>query len=385
ERLGVIAASIAEFDKIASGLGPSGTIELIQRLRDRIAHLEHGETLYRVEDRVVCWRCDDEGELDRRLTALRVAMLHPIEVAGRRVDVALALGYARGEGGEPERTVANAAMAAVRARTEGTPWHVHQIGDEEEVGRELSLLGELDEAIDRNQIEVFYQPKLDISSGRITSVEALVRWHHPTHGFMSPDRFIPLAERNDRIAPLTLYVLKRAIADRRSWKAAGHNIAAAVNVSAKLLDAADFISELRALIEQSAVEPGTLTFEVTESATMRNPEAVALALHSFKALGIGISMDDYGTGQSTLSYLRQLPLDELKIDRSFVQHSHRNHADAVLVRSTVELAHELGLKVVAEGVEEAECLSYLRTIGCDMAQGYLISRPEPACDIAHLL
>jgi EAL domain-containing protein (putative c-di-GMP-specific phosphodiesterase class I) len=118
---------------------------------------------------------------------------------------------------------------------------------------------------------------------------------------------------------------------------------------------------------------------------MRDPMAAAAALRSFKALGIAISMDDYGTGQSTLSYLKQLPLDELKLDRSFVQQSHRIHADAVLVRSTVELAHELGLKVVAEGVEDAECLAYLRSIGCDMAQGYLISRPEPACDLLQML
>ena len=212
-----------------------------------------------------------------------------------------------------------------------------------------------------------------------------MRWHHPTHGFMSPDQFIPLAERNDRIAPLTLHVLKRAIADRRVWEAAGHHLTAAVNVSAKLLNSEEFISDLRRLIQESAIEPDSLTFEVTESAAMRDPEAAAAALHSFKALGIAISMDDYGTGQSTLSYLKRFPLDELKIDRSFVQQSHRNHADAVLVRSTVELAHELGLKVVAEGVEETECLSYLRSIGCDMAQGYLISRPEPAADIMHLL
>ena len=382
---GVVAARIAELDKIASGLGPSGTAELILRLGDRIMHLEQGATVYRVEDRVLCWRCDEEDDLERRLTALRAAMLHPVEVRGRRVDVTLALGYARDAAGEPDRTIANAAMAAVRARTAGAAWHVHEIGDEAEVGRELSLLGELDEAIDREQIEVFYQPKLDISSGRISSVEALVRWHHPTHGFMSPDQFIPLAERNDRIAPLTLHVLKRAIADRRVWEAAGHHLTAAVNVSAKLLNSEEFISDLRRLIQESAIEPDSLTFEVTESAAMRDPEAAAAALHSFKALGIAISMDDYGTGQSTLSYLKRFPLDELKIDRSFVQQSHRNHADAVLVRSTVELAHELGLKVVAEGVEETECLSYLRSIGCDMAQGYLISRPEPAADIMHLL
>src|SRR5690606_5036730 len=355
------------------------------RLRDRISHLEGGATIFRIEDRVLSWGSDNEDGLGRRLSALRTAMLNPVEVRGRRVDVVLALGYARDEASDPDRIIGNAALAAVRARTEGVAWHVHEIGDEEEVGRELSLMGELDEAIECGQIEVFYQPKLDISNDRIAGVEALVRWHHPSHGFMGPDQFIPLAERNDRIAPLTLHVLERTIADQHAWKAAGHPITAAVNVSAKLLDSEEFIADLRCLIEDSSVGAGRLIFGVTGSAGMRDPAAAAAALDSFRALGIAISMDDYGTGQSTLSYLKQLPLNELKIDRSFVQQSHRNRADAVLVRSTVELAHELGLKVVAEGVEEPECLSYLRSIGCDMAQGYLISRPEPACDITHLL
>src|SRR5690606_7250224 len=226
---------------------------------------------------VLCWRCDEEDDLDRCLSSLRAAMLHPVEVGGRRVDVALALGYARDEGNDPDRTIANAALAAVRARTAGETWHLFDAGDEQEVERELSLLGELDEAIERGQIEVFYQPKLDISSGRITSVEALVRWHHPSHGFMSPDQFIPLAERNDRIAPLTLHVLGRATADQRRWAAAGHHVTAAVNVSAKLLDSAKFIADLRGLIQDEGVEPRTLIFEVTESAAMRDPEAAATA------------------------------------------------------------------------------------------------------------
>lgn len=382
---GVVTALVADFDKIASGLGQAGTAEFISRLHERIAHWDDSAVIYRTEDRTLSWRCDAEEGLDRRLGSLRVLMLHPVEVRGRRVDVALVFGYAQGGAHEPEQIIANSALAAARARAAGGTWHMHQVDDEEEITRELSLLSELDDAIAREQIEVFYQPKLDIASGRISSVEALVRWHHPIHGFMSPDLFIPLAEQNDRIAPLTLHVLKRAIADRRVWQAAGYDIGAAVNVSAKLLDSEAFITDLRRLIRDDGVEPGRLTFEVTESAAMRDPEAAAAALHSFKAMGVAISMDDYGTGQSTLSYLRQLPLDELKIDRSFVQQAHRNQADAVLVRSTVQLAHELGLKVVAEGVEEPECLAYLRSIGCDLAQGYLISRPEPAIDILHLL
>jgi EAL domain-containing protein (putative c-di-GMP-specific phosphodiesterase class I) len=194
-----------------------------------------------------------------------------------------------------------------------------------------------------------------------------------------------VAERNDRIAGMTLYVLERTIGDLQSWQAQGHQMSAAVNLSAKLLNSAGFLADLRCLIETSGIAPKVLTFEVTESAAMINPDEAAMALRSFQAMGIAISIDDYGTGQSTLSYLKQLPFNELKIDRSFVQFAHQNRSDAVLVQSTINLAHELGLKVVAEGVEDTECLAFLRAAGCDMVQGYLISRPVPFAEISTVL
>jgi EAL domain-containing protein (putative c-di-GMP-specific phosphodiesterase class I) len=202
---------------------------------------------------------------------------------------------------------------------------------------------------------------------------------------ISPDAFIPIAERNDRIAGLTLFVLGQTIADLGAWEAGGNRISGAVNISAKLLGSEPFLAAARKLIEDSGLAPGRLVFEVTESAAMTDGEGAIAALQGFKAMGIAISMDDYGTGQSTLNYLKRLPLDELKIDRSFVQFAHRNRSDGVLVRSTIELAHELGLKVVAEGVEDEECLAFLREAHCDMAQGYLISRPVDAAAIAALL
>ena len=382
---GLIAARLVEFDKIAAALGAAGAAELIVRIRDRIAHLQEDTSIYRVEDRVLCWRCDDKEDLERRVTTLRTIMLQPVEVQGRRVDAKMAFGYARGSGQDPGQLVANAAFAAVKARNAGHAWHVHDTGDEKEIERELSLLGELDEAVSNGQLDVLYQPKLDIAKGRITSVEALVRWHHPVRGLLRPDLFIPLAEQSDRIAGLTLYVVERAIADLAVWHAAGHHITGAVNVSGKLLNSSAFIADLRRLIEQSAVDPAWIAVEVTESAAMDDPKAAAAALNSFRDLGVGISIDDYGTGHSTLSYLKLLPLNELKIDRSFVRHAHLNRGDAVLVRSTVDLAHELGLKVVAEGVEDAGCLAYLGSIGCDMAQGHLISRPISATRLVRLL
>jgi len=381
---GVVAARLADFDKLAAALGDAATAELMRRVTERIGLVAEGSTVYRIEDRVLAWRCYDREQLDDRMAALRAAMLSPIEVAGRRVDVSLAMGFAP-EGDRASRVLANAAFAADRALAAGESWHEHHAGDDEAVDREVSLLSELDEAIDNNEIQVVYQPKLDLKTGKIGSVEALVRWHHPVRGFLRPDLFIPLAERSDRIAGLTLHVLKQTIVDLKHWQSCGHIISGAVNLSAKLLTSRTFIAEVRNLVQSSEIEPKLLTFEVTESAAMIDPAGAVAALQSFQSLGVAISMDDYGTGQSTLSYLKQLPLNELKIDRSFVQFAHQNRGDGVLVRSTINLAHELGLKVVAEGIEDAECLAFLKSVGCDMAQGYFISRPIPAGELRELL
>jgi diguanylate cyclase len=385
-RAGLAAARIAEFEKLAAALGPVGTAELVRRICERIALVASDGIVYRTEDRVLCWRCDDIDGFERALAFLRSAMLHPVEVSARRVDVALAYGFAsEAHDADCDRLVAHAALAADRASASGVISHVHEASENEAIDRELSLLGELDAALGTEEIQVLYQPKLDLHTDKITSVEALVRWHHATRGFLGPDLFVPLAERSDRIAGLTLHVLRQTITQLGVWQLAGHELTGAVNISAKLLSSPDFIADILKLVKESAIDPCRLIFEVTESATMNEPENAANALQRFRDIGIMVSIDDYGTGQSTLSYIRQLPLNELKIDRSFVQHAHQSRGDGVLVRSTVELAHELGLKVVAEGVEDKACLAFLISIGCDVAQGYLISHPVPAEEILLLL
>ena len=303
-------------------------------------------------------------------------MLQPIEVAGRRVDVAVSLGVASGEVRGIERLVVDATLAADDALRSGTFWK-RSAADDGDLERSISLMGELDEALAANQIEVFYQPKYNLREDRITSVEALVRWRHPERGFVGPDRFIPLAEKTNRIGPLTLYVLRQVVRDLVKWRGQHDDVTAAVNISAKLLSAASFNSDVETILRSSGVPATALVFEVTESAAMSDPASAIAALQRYRDLGIAVSMDDYGTGQSTLTYLRQLPLSELKIDRSFVQHAHKNRNDSILVRSTIELAHELGIKVVAEGVEDLECLTFLKGCGCDLIQGYFISRPLP--------
>lgn len=386
EAAGVIAARIVEFDKLVVGLGQDGTAELIRRLRDRIELTAGPGTVHRIEDRVLCWTVASLQDMEDRIATLRTVMLNPVEVNGRPVDVMLAFGLAKPDGQElPDRVIANAAFSANRALDEGTAWHVHERRDEDLVDRDLSLLGELDAAISRNAIDVVFQPKIRLATDEICGVEALVRWNHPVRGMIRPDEFIQLAERNDRIAGLTLHVLQKTIEAIKTWHGEGHRISGAINISAKLLGSSNFMTDLIELVSSSGIEPHFLTFEVTETAAMSSCSAASTALQRFRDMGISVSIDDYGTGQSTLSYLKTLPINELKIDQSFVRHVHENGSDAILVRSTVELAHALGLQVVAEGVETLECASFLASIGTDVAQGYLFSRPVPLAEVSALL
>jgi EAL domain-containing protein (putative c-di-GMP-specific phosphodiesterase class I)/CHASE2 domain-containing sensor protein len=380
---GLMVAAIGNYEKIASGLGGQSMAALVQRVHDRIATVVSDCTIYRLDDRILAWRLRDRDDLDRQIATLRTFMLSPVEVAGKRVDVTLGMGFAaEGDKSAAYHMIDNAMLAAAHAISDGATWREYGAADADTVDLELSLLGELDEAVERGGIFVLYQPKLDLATNQIVSVEALVRWQHPVRGFLRPDLFIPLAERNDRIGGLTLHVMSLALGDLQQWHAENHKLTCAVNISAKLLCEPTFLGRLQALIAESGINPQWLTLEVTESAAMHYPDVAVAALRSFRDMGIAISMDDYGTGQTSLSYLKQLPLSELKIDRSFVQFAHQNRGDGTLVRSTIDLAHELGLKVVAEGVEDTECLEFLKSVGCDMVQGYLISKPVPAADIS---
>lgn len=369
----LVAAMVDDFDALKAVVDQGGIVTLLARIEDRLRASGAAAPIYRIDDRVLAWFTPLGSDLIAdQLRGLVAIMRSPLEVGGRRVDVRLAFGIA-----EPS-AVSGAVHAASVALRNGEPFAYHENGGTAALEQQLSLLGELDTALDLGELKVFYQPKLELASNRIASAEALVRWHHPLRGHMNPDSFIPLAEEMDRIAGLTLFVLNRAISDLLAWRERGIIMQVAVNISASVISSPEFVDEVERILKITGVAAGQLIFEITESATIRDPDKASAALVRFRELGVDISMDDYGTGQSTLSYLKNLPLNELKIDRSFVQHAHRDQDDALMVRSTVALAHELGLKVVAEGVEEAACLAFLRSVGCDYAQGYHVGRPMPA-------
>ncbi|WP_054119616.1 putative bifunctional diguanylate cyclase/phosphodiesterase [Porphyrobacter sp. AAP60] len=379
----VIAAQIDDFDALKLAVGAENVGELLRRLVERLTVAASATTVYRIEDRTLVWRTPLEmNELEPVMAGLRAIMRSPFEVAGRKLGVSFTFGVAAA--GAPGAT-SNAAHAAAQAKRTGKPWRFHADGEGETAAEHFSLLGELDDALRDGDIMAFYQPKQNLATGRIDAVEALVRWRHPVRGMLPPDFFIPVIEESGRIDDLTLGVLAIAIADMRKWCEQDLVIGVAVNISAGLLTSDSFAAKALALVARAGVPAQRLTFEVTESAQFEDTEKAIAVLETFRAAGINISMDDYGTGQSTLNYLKLLPVTELKIDRSFVQHAHIDRGDAMLVRSTVQLAHELDIKVVAEGIEDAACLAFLKAIGCDYAQGYFVSHPLPADELAALV
>jgi diguanylate cyclase (GGDEF)-like protein len=245
----------------------------------------------------------------------------------------------------------------------------------------LALFGQLRRAIEDGQLVLHYQPKVDVARGRVVGVEALVRWEHPEHGLLPPADFIPLAEQTGLIRPMTLHLLDLALQDCTTWRAMGLDLSVAVNLSARSLLDADLPQSVRDLLDRHAVPACALELEITETTAMVDPGRAMTVLAELRALGVRLSVDDYGTGHASLSYLHQLPVDTLKIDKSFVQTMDSNTNEATIVRSTIDLARNLGLEVVAEGVETEAAWHALSRLGCDAAQGFWLARPGAAADV----
>ena len=241
----------------------------------------------------------------------------------------------------------------------------------------LSLMSELRQAVEQDQLMLFYQPKVDLATSEVKYVEALVRWEHPVRGFVPPDQFIPFAEQTGYIKAITNWVIERAISQCAEWLSRGVELAISVNVSARDLIHTSLPTKVSTLLAKYHVPPRLLWLEITESAIIDDPAHAIATLDKLYALGIKLSIDDFGTGYSSLAYLKRMPVHELKIDRTFVMGMAEHMSDETIVRSTIDLGHNMGLKVVAEGVENVEVLNQLRELNCDLAQGYHLSRPLP--------
>ncbi len=304
----------------------------------------------------------------------------PIDVAGISIEVGVSIGIARfpQDAGDAQSLLRHADVAMYVAKRRGAPFEYYDAAHDQNSVRKLAIGGELRSAIIGQQLEMHYQPQVNLRSGLVESCEALVRWRHPTRGMISPDEFIAIAESTDLIRPLTEWTLSSALSQVRAWRDRGVHLRVAVNLSARLLQDTEFPAKLRELLDASGVAAASLELEITESAMMMDPARAQRVVQAIDKLGVYISIDDFGTGYSSLGYLRDLPVHALKLDKSFVMGMRANSEDRVIVESTVKMAHALKLEVVAEGVETEWDARFLAAAGYDYAQGYRYSRALPS-------
>jgi diguanylate cyclase (GGDEF)-like protein len=274
---------------------------------------------------------------------------------------------------------ADIAMYFAKGRNSGI--EIYDAVHDQNSRRRLSLLSELRTALVNGEVVMYYQPKLDLSTGTVTSAEALVRWHHPLFGMIPPAEFVPFAEHTGLIRPLTSFVLRTAVTQARAWLDAGLDTAVAVNLSARSLHDSAISDEIAQLLSEFSLPASRLQLEITESSIMADPARAKRVLEDLDSMGLHLSIDDFGTGYSSLSYLQDLPVSEVKIDMSFVTNVLENPRDRVIVRSTIDLARHLGLRSTAEGIESAAAQEWLRLAGCDQGQGFHIAPPMLAEDL----
>ena len=311
---------------------------------------------------------------------IRAALALPVELEGIDVEVEPSIGIVLfpEHGSTPDDLLQRADVAMYEAKREKTRFAVYSARRDEHTPRRLALLSEMRRAIEQRELVLHYQPIVDISTGEVTGAEALARWQHPVHGLVPPGEFIPLAERTGLIRELTLYVLEVGLDQLARWRGAGIDLTLSVNLSARNLLDRSLAPTVARLLDSYAVPAQRLQLELTENTIMRDPTRSLAVLSELRDLGVRLAVDDFGTGYSSLSYLKHLPVTELKIDRSFVMQMRTDESDERIVQSTIDLSRNLGLRVVAEGVEDGETLSRLGEIGCHDAQGFYLGRPLPA-------
>lgn len=375
-----VVMRICNFDEIAELMSEEQRRSLIDHACERIGLAGGDSEIFSLGNGRLAWTDDrtDLTEVAEALEGLAALFSSRITVGGKRVIITPAFGIAVGA---DCRDPAHAELAAYHAAATGCRWFAYSSELGGTTGRAQQLLGDLHDAMAARDIAMVFQPKLTLATGRIDGVEALVRWHHATLGPIPPDHFIPLFEESGHMAELTLFIVDRCTETARRWHELGLETTIAINISAPLFNDQGFVAALFARIDMLGSLGRLIAIEITESAIVHDDAPMIQALEGLRTLGLKIAIDDYGTGQSTLSYLKKFPIDEIKIDQSFIRRLTEEPSDQILVRSTIAMAHELGFQVTAEGVEDEACQSMLEAFACDVVQGWHIGRGMPAEEI----
>ncbi len=384
ERVGLVLLDLDRFKEINDTLGHRCGDEMLSQIGPRLTGtVRASDTVARLGGDEFAVLLPDISGLDDALHVaekLRLATERPLRIAGADLSIEASAGVVvSGEHGDDAPTLlqrAEVAMYVAKERKRGVA--VYEASEDAHDPDRLALVADLRRAIDQRELILHYQPKVALPGGEVCGVEALVRWEHPQRGLLPPDQFIPLAEHTSLIGPLTRYVLDTALRQARQWADTGHRLPVAVNLAARNLADPHLYDDVLRLLEIHDVAPQLLCLELTESAITTEPEHALRLTTRLRAAGVHLAIDDFGTGYTSLAQLKNLPITELKIDRTFVGTMSSDRSNRLIVRSIVDLGRNLGFTTVAEGVEDAETLAALAGYGCAVAQGYHVSRPLPA-------
>lgn len=391
--LSLVFIDLDNFKLVNDSMGHGAGDELIANVGTRLQTcIRDGDTVARIGGDEFVLLLTNQSPGDSNLSVMQriqCELVKPMLIRGKELVVTCSMGVARfpEDGEDSESLLANADAAMYRAKSNGrNNFQFYTKEMNATTGERLSLENDLWHAMTNNELFLVYQPQIDFRDGSVIGMEALIRWQHPKRGLISPMEFIPMAECNGLIIPIGIWVLETACKHNLQLQKEGlPPIRVAVNLSARQIGDKDFVDTVRAVIEATGLDPSYLELEVTESMVMHNVEEVVVILNSLNEMGIQLSLDDFGTGFSSLAYLKRFPIDRLKIDQSFIFNCDSDQGDAIIAQTIIALAHGLKIKVIAEGIEKQEHFSFLEENGCDEGQGYFISRPLAFKDLRELL
>lgn len=391
--LAVLFIDIDRFKSINDSLGPAFGDRLLRAIAERLKSCVHeSDTVARLsgdEFALLLTGINSEKDVVKGVLALNEAFRHPLPVDGYDFFITTSIGISLypTDGSDMETLIKNADTAMYRSKEQGGNQYQFYLPEmNAKAAERLELETDLRRALERNEMVLYYQPKVDLQSGRIAGMEALIRWQHPERGMVSPAKFISLAEETGLIIPIGEWALRTACRQNKVWQTAGFPaVRVAVNLSARQFQQEDLVQTVERVLRETDLDPNDLELEITESVAMQDVERASSTLKKLKNLGVRISIDDFGLGYSSLGYLKKFPIDTLKIDQSFVRDIATDSYNAAIVTAVITLARSLNLKVVAEGVESREQQLFLQALQCDEMQGYLFSRPVPASSFEKLL